>query len=207
MPLRLPAIMRTTAARLSALYFILFALCAVAAGLLHDVAVGAHADGADAGDDQRGGAGPRPCLSPAAGCPAGAHDRAAAPASPAPISISSPIPTAGSWPAMSRACSRACSKPRAGPRRPFPTSATARATERRSRGDSRPEQAAGGQRDAARGDRAGVAPAQPDDRAGRPRPRRAGALPRRRPPGADGGARHDGARRAADLVSSSAAAR
>ena len=30
MALRLPAIMRTTAARLSALYFILFALCAVA---------------------------------------------------------------------------------------------------------------------------------------------------------------------------------
>jgi hypothetical protein len=61
------AIMNTTAARLSALYLILFGL-RVAARLLHDVAVGAHADGADAGDDQRGSAAASAAPTSAAAC-------------------------------------------------------------------------------------------------------------------------------------------
>ena len=43
----LPAIMKTTAARLSALYLLLFALCAVLLVFYMTVAVGAHADRAD----------------------------------------------------------------------------------------------------------------------------------------------------------------
>ena len=54
--MRLPAILKTTAARLSALYLLLFALCAVLLVFYMTVAVGAHADRADAGYDQRGGA-------------------------------------------------------------------------------------------------------------------------------------------------------
>ncbi len=62
------------------------------------------------------------------------------------------------------------------------------------------EAAACGDRGQACGDRARLAPAQPDDRAGRPRPRRAGAFPRRRARALMFALGMMAARRAADLV-------
>ncbi len=72
--------------------------------------------------------------------------------------------------------------------------------ERRSGAEAEIRRRAGGQRDEAQRDCPGFAPAEPDDRACRARPRRAGAVQGRRPPRLDVCSRHDGAWRAADLV-------
>ena len=197
--LRLPAIMRTTAARLSALYFLLFALCAVllvfymtslsARMLLAQTqeTINEEVQGLDRAY-QRGGLPVLVRVIEQRSRQPGANLYLIADPNGRILtgnveSLEPGVLETDGWTEI-----------------PFSYQRYGEGAERRSESDGSPEDDRPVRRDAAQCHRAGFAPAEPDDRAGRPRPRRAGAVSRRRAAGPDVGAGHDGAWRPADLV-------